>query len=49
MFLVPAILGALAQAGMQLRIVRTMVLDTLRQDYIRTAYSKGQNHFASKS
>lgn len=41
MFLVPAILGALAQAGMQLRIVRTMVLDTLRQDYIRTAYSKG--------
>ena len=31
MFLVPAILGALAQAGMQLRIVRTMVLDTLRQ------------------
>lgn len=41
MFLVPSILGALAQAGMQLRIVRTMVLDTLRQDYIRTAYAKG--------
>lgn len=41
MFVVPAILGALAQAGMQLRIVRTMVLDTLRQDYIRTAYAKG--------
>lgn len=41
MFLVPSILGALAQAGMQLRMVRTQVLDTLRQDYIRTAYAKG--------
>ena len=40
-FLVPGILGALAQAGMQLRLVRTQVLDTLRQDYVRTAYSKG--------
>ncbi|MBP1736472.1 MAG: glutathione transporter permease [Oscillospiraceae bacterium] len=43
MFLIPSILGALAQAGMQLRIVRTMVLDTMRQDYIRTAYAKGVN------
>ncbi|MCI8537386.1 MAG: ABC transporter permease [Oscillospiraceae bacterium] len=41
MFLVPAIMGALAQAGMQLRTVRTVVLDTMRQDYIRTAYAKG--------
>ncbi len=41
MFLVPGILGALGQAGTQLRITRTMVLDTLRQDYIRTAYAKG--------
>ena len=41
MFLVPGILGALAQAGMQLRLVRTQVLDTLRQDYVRTAYAKG--------
>ena len=41
MFLVPSILGALAQAGMQLRMVRTMILDTLRQDYVRTAYAKG--------
>ena len=41
MFLVPGILGALGQAGSQLRITRTMVLDTLRQDYIRTAYAKG--------
>lgn len=41
MFLVPGILGALAQAGTQLRITRSMVLDTMRQDYIRTAYAKG--------
>lgn len=41
MFLVPALLGAFAQAGMQLRTVRTVVLDTMRQDYIRTAYAKG--------
>jgi peptide/nickel transport system permease protein len=41
MFIVPAVIGSLAQAGMQLRIVRTMVLDTMRQDYIRTAYAKG--------
>jgi peptide/nickel transport system permease protein len=41
MFFVPALLGALAQAGMQLRMTRTMVLDTMRQDYIRTAYAKG--------
>ncbi len=41
MFLVPGILGAIGQAGTQLRITRTMVLDTLRQDYIRTAYAKG--------
>lgn len=41
MFLIPAIMGALAQSGMQLRIVRTLVLDNMRQDYIRTAFSKG--------
>jgi peptide/nickel transport system permease protein len=41
MVFVPALLGAMAQAGMQLRFVRTMVLDTMRLDYIRTAFSKG--------
>lgn len=41
MFLVPAIVGAIMQAGMQLRMVRTSVLDVMRQDYIRTAWSKG--------
>lgn len=41
MFLVPALVGAIMQAGMQLRMVRTSVLDVMRQDYIRTAWSKG--------
>lgn len=41
MFVIPALLGALTQAGMQLRTVRTMTLETMRQDYIRTCWSKG--------
>ena len=41
MFLVPAILNALAQVGMQMRMVRTSLLDVMRQDYVRTAWSKG--------
>jgi peptide/nickel transport system permease protein len=41
MFLVPSILGALSQCGMQLRMVRTSLLDVMRQDYVRTAWSKG--------
>jgi peptide/nickel transport system permease protein len=41
MFLTPAILGALMQAGMELRMVRTVTLETMRQDYIRTAWAKG--------
>jgi len=41
MFLVPALLGAVTQLGMQLRMVRTSLLDVMRQDYVRTAWSKG--------
>ena len=41
MFLLPALLGAITQAGMQLRVVRTVILDVMRTDYIRTAWSKG--------
>jgi len=41
MFLIPAVLGALTQCGMQMRMVRTSVLDVMRQDYVRTARSKG--------
>lgn len=41
MFLIPAILSGIATAGGQLRTVRTMTLEVMRQDYIRTAWSKG--------
>lgn len=41
MFLIPALLGAVAQSGMQLRTVRTVLLDNLRADYIRTVWAKG--------
>ncbi|MCR5784439.1 MAG: ABC transporter permease [Eubacterium sp.] len=41
MFLIPAVLGAVTQAGIQIRLVRTMTLENLRQDYIRTAWAKG--------
>ncbi len=40
-FLLPgAILGMLT-SGIVMRMVRTMMLEVLRQDYVRTAYSKG--------
>ena len=41
MFLVPSLLGAVTQCRMQLRMVRTSLLDVMRQDYVRTAWSKG--------
>lgn len=41
MFLPPALLGAITGAGAQLRSVRTLTLEVLRQDYIRTAWAKG--------
>lgn len=41
MFLIPALLGALMQAGIQMRAVRTMTLEVMRLDYIRTAWAKG--------
>ena len=41
MFILPAaILGMLA-TGTTMRMTRTMMLELLRQDYIRTAWSKG--------
>ena len=46
MFLPPALLGALTQAGMQLRVVRTVTLDVMRTDYIRTAWAKGDTERA---
>ncbi len=41
MFLVPSILGAMTTAGAQLRNVRSLILEVLGQDYIRTAWAKG--------
>lgn len=41
MFLLPAFIIAMATTGVMMRWVRTMMLETLRQDYIRTAWSKG--------
>ena len=41
MFIVPALLGACFNSGMQLRLVRTVMLDTMRADYVRTAWAKG--------
>ncbi len=41
MFIMPALIGAVTSAGMQLRTVRTVTLDVMRQDYIRTAWAKG--------
>ncbi|MCC8356240.1 MAG: ABC transporter permease [Oscillospiraceae bacterium] len=41
MFFIPALLGAITSAGGQLRNVRTLTLEVMRQDYIRTAWSKG--------
>jgi len=41
MFIVPAIVLGMAMAGGTMRITRTMMLEVLRQDYIRTAWAKG--------
>ncbi len=41
MFIMPAIVLGLAYAGFTMRLTRTMMLEVLRQDYIRTAWAKG--------
>ena len=41
MFLIPSFILGMAMAGTTMRMTRTMMLEVLRQDYIRTAYSKG--------
>ncbi|UCH50964.1 MAG: ABC transporter permease [Chloroflexota bacterium] len=40
-FMVPAIIMGLVLSGTTMRMMRTMMLEVLRQDYIRTAWSKG--------
>ncbi len=41
MFIVPAIVMGMRLSGMTMRMTRTMMLEVLRQDYIRTAWAKG--------
>ena len=41
MFLVPAIILGMGMSGYTMRMTRTMMLEVLRQDYIRTAWAKG--------
>ncbi|MBA7643881.1 Glutathione transport system permease protein GsiC [subsurface metagenome] len=41
MFMPPAVVMGMALSGMSMRMTRTMMLEVLRQDYIRTAWAKG--------
>jgi len=41
MFIIPAVVLGMALSGATMRMTRTMVLEVLRQDYIRTAWGKG--------
>ena len=40
-YIIPALVLGMIMAGMIMRMMRTMMLEVLRQDYIRTAWSKG--------
>ena len=41
MFIVPATILGMGLSGITMRMTRTMMLEVLRQDYIRTAWAKG--------
>ncbi len=41
MLIVPAIILGMGMAGLTMRMTRTMMLEVIRQDYIRTAWAKG--------
>ena len=41
MFLIPAVILGTAMSAETMRMTRTMMLEVLRQDYIRTAWAKG--------
>ena len=40
-FIIPSLLMGMVMSGVTMRMMRTMMLEVLRQDYIRTAWSKG--------
>jgi len=42
-FIIPALIMGLSGSGVSMRMTRTMMLEVLRQDYVRTAWSKGLN------
>ena len=41
LFILPSLVLGMSLAGGTMRLTRTMMLEVLKQDYIRTAYSKG--------
>ncbi len=41
MFIIPAVVLGMGMAGGTMRMIRSMMLEVLRQDYIRTAWAKG--------
>jgi peptide/nickel transport system permease protein len=43
MFLLPSLVLGTSMTGSSMRMTRTMMLEVLRQDYIRTAWAKGLN------
>ncbi len=43
MFIIPSLILGTAMSAATMRMTRTMMLEVLRQDYIRTAWSKGLN------
>jgi len=43
MFLLPALVLGMSTSGLTMRLTRTMMLEVLRQDYVRTAWAKGLN------
>ena len=40
-YILPAVIMGMAINGVNMRLMRTMMLEVVREDYIRTAYSKG--------
>jgi peptide/nickel transport system permease protein len=40
-YILPAIVLGMGLAGITMRMTRTMMLEVLRQDYVRTAWAKG--------
>ncbi len=45
-FIVPAAIMGMVMSGTTMRMCRTMMLEVLRQDYIRTAWAKGLGEWA---